>query len=255
MTAARKLVGVERALLRAWPSAEMVEVDGWILRASGGYTKRANSVNPHFGSTLPLQEKLDRCEAFYAERRLPTIFRLTPFSVPENLDDVLAERGYTTLDPTLVMTRPVRPPDEPKSGDVHDVGAEAWHAAFESLRRPSAERREHHRWIVDHADGERVHAVIEHGGWPIACGLGVLTHDLLGLFDLFTAEAHRRKGNATAVLDYILAWGFERGATSAFLQVHSENSTAQSLYRGFGFDVAYPYWYRIERRNPDPPAE
>ena len=97
----------------------------------------------------------------------------------------------------------------------------------------------------------------EHNGW-LRCGgywLGVLTDNLLGLFDLFTAEAHRREGHATAVLDYILAWGFKRGAASAFLQVHSENSAAQTLYRSFGFDVAYPYWYRIERRNPDPSGE
>ena len=43
--------GLERLTFRARPSFETVEVDGWILRFTDGYTKRANSVNPHFGST------------------------------------------------------------------------------------------------------------------------------------------------------------------------------------------------------------
>lgn len=237
---------VEKLLLRSWPSAEMVEYDGWILRASGGYTKRANSVNPHFGSSLPLQEKLDHCEGFFAARGLPSIFRLTPISQPTGLDGFLEQRGYTTLDPTFVMTGPVR--HLPASGTraVRSAPAEAWHAAFGSLRALPPERREHHRWIVDHADGESLFALIEQDGRPTACGLGVLVEDALGLFDLLTAEVHRRQGLGTSVLGHVLEWASTRGARTAYLQVHSQNDAAVALYRRLGFEVAYPYWYRIE---------
>ncbi|TFH09266.1 MAG: hypothetical protein E4H08_06155 [Candidatus Atribacteria bacterium] len=74
-----------------------------MLRLAGGYTKRANSINPHFGSTHPLHEKIAHCEEAYRERGLPTIFRLTPFSQTSNLDEALAMAGYEAFDYSLVM--------------------------------------------------------------------------------------------------------------------------------------------------------
>jgi GNAT superfamily N-acetyltransferase len=245
LTADRDHQHIERVALRAWPSAETIEYDGWVLRASAGYTKRANSVNPHFGSSLPIKEKLDHCERFYAERQLPPIFRLTPFSLPRELDGLLATNGYTTLDPTLVMTGPAQPIEPSSGGGARTSTPEEWHEVFEELRDLPSEKREPHRWIVDHAAGERCFAVVDVDGHPTACGLGVLVGETLGLFDLLTVEAHRREGHATTTLSHILAWAHARGAASAFLQVHSANSAAQALYRSFGFEVAYPYWYRI----------
>ncbi len=94
---------MERVMARAWPSFETENLDGWSLRFADGYTKRANSVNPHFGSTLPLEEKIARCETAFGQRGLPTIFRLTPFSQPACLEETLARRGYEVRDPSLVM--------------------------------------------------------------------------------------------------------------------------------------------------------
>ena len=71
---------LERLAFRARPSLETVEYDGWVLRFADGYTKRANSVNPHFGSTLPASTKISHCEALFKDRGLPTIFRLTPLT-------------------------------------------------------------------------------------------------------------------------------------------------------------------------------
>ena len=236
---------IERLALRAWPSVETVEYDGWVLRASDGYTKRANSVNPHFGSSLPLEEKLSHCEDFYAERQLPPIFRLTPFSVPGQLDERLEARGYQTLDPTVVMTGPVQLQKRLETIDVQSPKADEWHTAFETLRNLPAEKRTPHRWIVDHAEGERCFALVESEDRPIACGLGILVEETLGLFDLLTAPEHRRAGHATTLLGHIFRWASKRGATGAFLQVQSENPAARRLYERLGFEVAYPYWYRI----------
>jgi ribosomal protein S18 acetylase RimI-like enzyme len=236
---------LERLAFRAWPSVETIEYDGWVLRASGGYTKRANSVNPHFGSTLPLNEKLAHCRAFYAERGLPTIFRLTPFSVPEGLDRHLEGAGYATLDRTLVMTATLdRAPSETQS-PVRGCSGDEWLSAFDTRRVLPSEERVHHRRIVESAEGNRMFALVEQNGAPVACGLGVVIDDAIGLFDLYTADPHRRLGHARAVVTDILRRAFERGARTAFLQVHSENEAARALYADLGFTVAYPYWYRI----------
>ena len=244
---------LERAMFRAWPAFESIELDGWVLRFADGYTKRANSINPHFGSTRPVAEKIADCEARYAERGLPTIFRLTPFSRPPDLDRTLAEAGYRVLDRSLVMAavldRPPRGEAEatPHPDDVAFVSLEAWLKAFDELRRLDPARTRLHREIVKAARGERKAALIERDDRSIACGLGVQIDDRVGLFDLFVCETARRRGLGAAIVAAILRAACRDGARTAFLQVHSENTAAQSLYRRFGFDTAYPYWYRIRR--------
>jgi len=243
-TRAEVLRRLERLAFRARPCLESIELDGWILRFAGGYTKRANSVNPQFGSTLPVEEKIARCESEYRARDLPTIFRLTPFSQPPELDGILHASGYSLLARTLVLTAPLDQP-LPSSGEARSVGVDAWFDTFNRLREPDPVTREPHRRIVEAADGLRHHVILERDGVPVACGLGVLVDDAVGLFDLFTAEANRRCRLGSAVVGDILDWGCAHGARTAFLQVHSENEPALRLYERFGFTRTYPYWYRI----------
>jgi len=237
---------LELTMFRAWPSFEAIDYDGWVLRFADGYTKRANSVNPHFGSSLPLEAKIATCEAAYRERGLPTIFRLTLFSQPEGLDERLAALGYETLDPTLVMTRSLDCTSGDEICSELIVSGEDWFDAFDELRKPETFERDAHRRIIESSEGERVFAAISVDGKPRACGLGVLVDGAIGLFDLFTRESYRGGGLASSIVRLILQWVCESEATTRFLQVHSQNFPARRLYERFGFEVAYPYWYRIK---------
>ena len=242
---------LERIAMRAWPCFETIEYDGWVLRFADGYTKRANSVNPHFGSSLPLAEKIATCERVYAERSLPTVFRLTGFSEPADLDEALGDAGYTTFDQTLVLVgRPGRIQIEGRSG-VRRVEINAWLHGFDRLKPLEPDRRDAHHRIVATSEGRPFYATIEDAGVPIACGLGLLVDDAVGLFDLQVDASHRRRGHATAIVEAILDWAVVEGAKTAYLQVHRRNDAARALYRGFGFGTAYPYWYRI---GPTPRA-
>lgn len=237
--------GFERTMIRARPALESIELDGWVLRFAGGFTKRANSVNPHFGSTQPATEKIARCEALYGARGLPAIFRLTPFSQPADLDRTLADAGYRLLDRSVVIAGAIRPTD----GEVESVAfatSEGWLDAFDRLRGLDEAATGIHRRIVDAVDDERFFALVGRETEPIACGLGVCVEDTVVLFDLFVEESHRRRGHGAAVASAILRRAIGRGARMALLQTHSENAIAQRLYRRFGLAVAYPYWYRIK---------
>ncbi|MGC5011762.1 GNAT family N-acetyltransferase [Streptosporangium sp. DT93] len=112
--------GFDRLVDQAWPAIHRTDADGWVLRASGGVTKRANSVLP-LGEQDDLQAAVERAEGFYAERGLPCVFSIGGGATP-GLDGVLEARGYRRVDPTLVMTADL-PPDEAGkhgSGD-HEV--------------------------------------------------------------------------------------------------------------------------------------
>ena len=69
-------------------------LDGWVVGLSEGYTRRANSVNPLYPGLLEPDRKVEMCEATYAERRLPTVFKMTPLAMEDGLDDLLALRDY-----------------------------------------------------------------------------------------------------------------------------------------------------------------
>ena len=58
---------IEEVSLNSWPALQQILFDGWILRFSEGYTKRANSVNPLFASSMDVGEKVDTCERLYVE--------------------------------------------------------------------------------------------------------------------------------------------------------------------------------------------
>ena len=85
---------IEELSMNAWPSLQTKLYDGWVLRFSDGYTKRANSVSPIYECTILLDEKIDLCEKEYGLRNLTILFKLTSESNPEGIDARLEERGY-----------------------------------------------------------------------------------------------------------------------------------------------------------------
>jgi len=83
MNATRRL---EELTLNTSPAVHQSFYDGWVLRASGTDTRRANSVTSLQPSTLPLEEKIAFSEAWYRTHGQPAIFRLTEmFSHPSSM--------------------------------------------------------------------------------------------------------------------------------------------------------------------------
>lgn len=238
---------IEEVSLNAWPALQQLLFDGWILRFSRGYTKRANSVNALYDSCLGAEDKIETCESLYTSRGLPTIFRLTPFSQPPCLDKTLADRNYRKMDRTDVLFLDLASCglfDTP-AGRFEELDLDEWLATFHRLSQTEPVHHLTHREILQSIPSRRLLATLLDGHRPVACGLGVLEGTYFGLFDLITLAEERGKGHGTNLVSGMLRWARNNDARQAYLQVTSENVPAHRLYARFGFQQAYQYWYRL----------
>ena len=237
---------VEEAGLNALQTQRQLFYDGWLLRLSPGKAKRARSVTAHFGSSRPLREKIDYCERMYAARDLPVLFRMTPFGHPHDLEEALAERGYTAHEPTLVQVAPLTRPPEVDGPDVmlSSPAADAFVAAVGAMRGSTQAHQEAHLERLRNCalDTHAVLATLD--GQPVGAGQVMLNDGLAGVFDVVTRRSVMRRGIATRVVERLLGWAWEHGAAHAYLQVDAHNAPALAVYRKFGFATLYRYHYR-----------
>ena len=239
---------IEEAGLIAMQSQRQLFYDGWLLKVSPGAAKRGRSVNAHFGSSLPLAGKLAYCENVYARHGLPTLFRITPFVQPVDLEVALAARGYEAFGETLVQAVALeRAPALPEYDDTVAVEAPDtpdFVDAVGDLRDSTPAQREAHcERLMNSPLGKR-YVVVRAGGRVVCTAQIAVEGELAGLFDVITAPAARRQGYATLACASLLSWAWQHGAQGAYLQVSADNAPAIGSYRRFGFATVYTYHYR-----------
>lgn len=217
--------------------------DGWLLRLLRGKAKRARSVNAVYPSTAPLAEKIAYCERLYQGVALPTLFRITPFSQPANLDGELAQRGYGRFETTAVEAASIDR-DRLDGAEAQPMELAAWVEAVGRLREsPSAHRSAHLARLEGMPLAMRAVAIRSQDR-VLATGLTIIEGDCAGLFDIITSDDVRRQGHARSVVSSLLRAAWELGARHAYLQVKEDNLAARRLYAPFGFEERYVYWYR-----------
>jgi ribosomal protein S18 acetylase RimI-like enzyme len=236
---------LESRAFRAWPALETATTDGWVQRFSGGYTKRANSINalqPDPDLTLDMKNAL---EAPYRVRGLPPVWRLTSLA-PEGADVLLAQAGYRLIDRSLVQRANI---DDRFTLDpevrIDASPSPAWLAGFATLSPVAPHHRETMARMLQSIASPVGFARVEDDGQPIAFALGVVDGDHVGLFDVLVAPRARRRGLARRLTQSIGAWGRAHGARFAYLQVVATNTAALPLYTDLGFHTVYSYAYRV----------
>jgi len=238
---------VEDASLNATAPPQQRWLDGWLLRLSPGKAKRARCILALATGRLDLRTKLALAEAAYAEARLPLVFRLTPFSVPARLDALLDGLGFQRFDETAVMTsHGLDAPNTalPKGARLESLGPDAFAQVVGTWRGQDLAQRQAHAERLANAPVPFRAFVLLHEGERVACGQFALENDIAGVFDVFTAPAHRNRGHATTLCRHLMAQAQQLGAQHAYLQVELDNHAALAVYQRLGFAHAYRYHYR-----------
>lgn len=206
---------VERRAFVLWPGMATEPLGEWVLRVAppvgGRQLRRANSVLAMGDPGVPLAEATTRVRDFYAARdRDP----LAMVELGSSLETDLRALGWTALD---------LPPAQARLASV----ARAARAC--GLPPPDVE-----------PVGDETRVELDLG---VAGGRAALEDDWLGLHEVRVAPGQRREGHATRVVAGLLAWGAERGATTAWLHVESDNDAAIALYDRLGFRTHHGYRY------------
>jgi ribosomal protein S18 acetylase RimI-like enzyme len=217
--------------------------DGWILRLLRGKAKRARSVNAVYPSTLPVADKIAYCERLYRAAAVPPLFRITPFSQPQELDTELDRQGYKRFDDTAVESAAIDRSRLPEPV-AQPMELSSWVEAVGQLRASPVAHRSAHLARLEGMPLDKRAVAIRSQGEVLATGLAIIEDDCVGLFDIITRTDAQRRGHAKDVVASLLRAAWELGARHAYLQVQKENTAARRLYAQFGFAERYLYWYR-----------
>ena len=203
-----------------WPHLEAVPLGAWTLRSDpapvGRLRRRANSCLAMGEPGLPFAEAEQRVRAFYAERDRPVMAQVELGSAVE---DAFTAAGWEPLG----------------NGDAHFLLA----SLARVLRSCAAVGRAHDvgappPLLTEPGPGQAAVELVE-GGTVLARGSATYGRDWLGIHGLEVDPDHRRRGLGTAALAALLDWGGERGATTAWLHVETDNEAGLALYERLGF--------------------
>ena len=237
-------LALEAVAAAGWLPEQTGAVGGWLLRATGGFTQRGNSVLPLRSPGLPLDEALAAARAWYAERGLPLMLHV-PTEARRLLDAELGERGWPIVDEAQVLAARLDALTARPADVGVDIGAEPdeqWLARY----RDGAALSPAARALLMRHDRVGFAAVRQADGSVVAIGRGVVDDGWLGVSAVEVDPAQRRAGLAGAVMAALWQWGAARGAVRSYLQVRPTNDAALALYTGLGYWHHHDYRYRRE---------
>ncbi|MFK4087392.1 GNAT family N-acetyltransferase [Kribbella sp. NPDC020789] len=222
------------------PAAETEQLGEWLLRASGGWTGRGNSVLTVGDPGMALPEALKRVEAFYRERGLPPQAHVRlGTSTATGLEELRWIDAHPGRSDVLVMHTTL---DHVNAIPAYDVELaerpdESWYGvAFEGpVPEPAP--------VVLEGAPKAVFASIALDGTPVAVGRGSMTGHWLGIDAVRVLPAHRGRGLAAAVVQALARWAGPQGGRRTYLEVLEDNLPAVTAYRRLGYVEAYRYRY------------
>jgi len=233
----------------SWPAVHTRPLGDWLLRASGGFSARANSVMAVGDPGVPFGEAVDTTLEFYAEHGLPAWAQVV---VGADTARQFTAAGWVTARPgeadselqlvsVAQASRAVRGllPASPPPTSVGTRVTTAWRATDPR----AAEYGDRATAVLEGPDQVGFVTVPGARGAVVARGRVASEGDWAGITDVWVSPDHRRRRLGVVVMAEMLAWAAERGAGTAYLQVRADNAPALALYAALGFRTHHTYRY------------
>ncbi|WP_257098992.1 GNAT family N-acetyltransferase [Pseudovibrio flavus] len=225
----------------------------WISRLyPDNPSRRINSLNcydPVDG--VDAAERLEAAQQLFRRHNVPFHVRWTPL-VPAELDEEMNLRRWERYSDSSVLERTIfalGEADLPDGYRIERSDLSVWMKHFEAvggtdISRVTPEALASLKGSLVCVPLEKLClSVLDAAGKPCAVLLGVLDGDCLGIFDVATDPAERRKGFAHSLVVEAQRMGAEAGAIRAWLQVDGKNEAAKRLYGVLGYRETYRYHY------------
>jgi N-acetylglutamate synthase len=270
------MTDLERVAAAHWRGTEEEWLGGWLLRAAGGFTGRANSALPLGDPGLPLDDALAVVTRWYRDRGLPPMIAVPmplgagaateagaapePGAGPEAttprqadgpggaLDEHLARQSWLTRPgPAFFMVADLPLGIQPEglaghtvlvSPEPDDAWAARYHYRGQDTLPPVA------REVLTSAQ-EQSFVSVRDGDEVLAIARVSIAGGWAGLTAVEVHPGHRRQGLGGAITAAACRLAELRGVPHAFLQVEVENAPAQALYGRLGFRRTHRYHYRV----------
>ena len=242
---------IDLAFAAAWPAAESVADEGWLLRASAGVTRRANSALA-LGAIGDVDERLAGLERWYRERGLVPRVQVVPSS-PAGLAGILSERGWAIGDGACVLmesapvTRGARARRPAWALAAADAPSDAWvEVWWEVSPRGGAVELDHALAILGRVPVPRRFVVASApDGCPVGSALGVLVGETLVLESVATRGFARRQGVCRALTVSLVEWAVRGGGRRAVLTVERDNLGGVAAWERLGFRERSGWTYAV----------
>ena len=237
-------VRMERAHVHAWPALRATRIDGWLWRASGGGSQRANSTSTIDFTGDDPATAVETVEAAYRERGTVARFQTFDDTQPAALPDLLRARGYAPSETTTTMFKRPAHGTPPAEVEARDTPWQAWIDTYSS--QLTASRRVVNVEILAAIPSPRMFFGCNRGGVTMATALCVIGHGCAVVECVATRAEARRQGAGLAVMRALEAWAAAQPIDFLGLQVVSSNTPAVRLYEQLGFTAGATnrFWVR-----------
>jgi GNAT superfamily N-acetyltransferase len=226
-------VRMERAHVLAWPALHRETIDGWLWRASGGGSQRANSVSTIDFTGNDLAAAIDTVEARYRTRGAPARFQTFDDTAPPDLTTSLQRRGYREGEATLTMFKRLERTTAVVPVETRDHAWDQWCDVYLGAITPS--RRTVNREILTSIPTPRAFFGCRVDGHIVSTALCITGFGCAVIECVATRPDARRRGSAMTVMSGLLAWAAQQDADLIGLQVVATNTPAIRLYEALGF--------------------
>ena len=246
---------------------EIAEYQDWELRFSKGYTGRANSIrlmgDPIEEINKDVEDKIRCAEEEYAKRGLPPMFKLT--DADKTFSDYLESHGYKVKNPTDVMMLPLNGADYliKVSDNIDDIvksvvtvpgeinystTPDGWFEPyFEFEGMTDKTQQELCRQIHSNVMVNKVYIKVLYKDRVAAVASLAIEDGYSLLHNVIVDPAMRGLGLGKKLCYAAISKSKVEEADYSYLQVIETNEVALNLYKKFGYEKLYTYWYMVRK--------